>query len=264
MSSKYALVVVFVMAALLMSGLGRDTAQADTDLLTDIEFTPDPAIAGEPIDFSVKLTDETDVDSVFLNMCSSLFCFPPKAMVKGTGGAWTATSTDVIDPGEYHFNITVVFTNGSRVWNDDIYFDAYTTTLDSQTFEHSPAKVRIGEEVDVYFKPAEETGISSLVLYHCRGDVCFNPITMTKLTNGTWHARIGPFDTKEEIKVNVTASYEDGHTAWTQDLAFSPAKKSSDGDDDSGLLPAMGGVAVLAVLTGLAVSRRGRRGPVRP
>ncbi len=260
MSSKYALAVVIIMAALLLTGMGRDTAQADTDLFTDIEYTPDPAVAGEPIDFSVRLTDETGVDSVFLNMCSSLFCFPPKAMEKGTGGIWTVTSTDVTDPGEYHFNITVVYTNGSRAWNDDIYFDAYTTSLDSETFQHSPAKVRMGEQVDIYFKPADETGIASLVLYHCRGDVCFNPVTMTKLTNGTWHARIGPFDTKEEIKVNVTATYDDGHSAWTEDLGFSPTKKAADGDDDGGLLPAMGGVAVLAVLTGLAVSRRGRRG----
>jgi len=260
MSSKYALVVVFIMAALLLTAMGRETAEADTDLITDVEFSPDPAIAGRAIEFSVKLTDETDVDSVFLNMCSSLYCFPPKAMTKGTGGTWTATSTDVTDPGEYHFNITVAFTNGTRVWIDDIYFEAYTTDLESETFGHSPSKVKMGEEVDIYFKPADETGITSLFLYHCQGDVCFNPAAMTKLANGTWHARIGPFDTKEEIKYNVTATYDDGHTTWTEDLKFTPTKKTSGDDDDGGLLPAMGGVAVLAVLTGLAVSRRGRRG----
>lgn len=123
MSSKYALVVIVIMAALLISGLGRNDAQADTDLVTDIVYSPDPVVAGEDVDFSCTLTDETDVDKVFLNMCTDLFCFPPVQMEKGTDGVWRGTTSSVTDLVSHHFNITVEFTDSSKVWTDDVYFD---------------------------------------------------------------------------------------------------------------------------------------------
>ncbi len=123
MSSKYALVVVVIMAALLLSGFGRDQAQADTDLVTGIQYNPDPVVAGEDVEFSCTLTDETNVDKVFLNMCTDMFCFPPVEMEKGTDGVWRGTSSAVTDLVSHHFNITVEFTDTSKVWTDDEYFD---------------------------------------------------------------------------------------------------------------------------------------------
>ena len=261
MSSKYAIVVIVIMTAILFTGFGRDTAQADTDLVTDIQYSPDPPIVGEAIEFSCKLTDKTDVDNVVMNMCSDMFCFPPKIMEKGTDDVYRATSTDASDVGEYHFNITVHYSNGTRVWTDDISFYTVTTDLGTQDMEHVPSKVIIGKEVDVYAVLDNETGVSDVSLLHCQGDVCFNPVAMTRLDNGSYHARIGPFDTVEEIKYNVTVTYEDGHRAWTADIKFTPEKKTSEnGDDDNGIIPALGAVAVIAVLTGLAMTRRDRKG----
>jgi hypothetical protein len=259
MSSKYAIVVLVIMTAILLTGSGRNTAQADTDLVTDIQFSPDPPIAGEVIEFSCKLTDEMDVDNVVLSMCSDIYCFPPNIMEKGTDEMYRTTSTDASEVGEYHFNITIHYANGTRAWTDDIYFDAVTTDLGTLKLEHIPGKVIIGKEVDVYTVLDNETGVSDVSLLHCQGDVCFNPVPMTLLDNGSYHARIGPFDTADEIKYNVTATYEDGHRAWTEDIKFTPEKKTSDDDDNGGIIPALGVVAVIAVLTGLAMTRRDRK-----
>lgn len=261
MSSKYALFVIVVMTAILISGLGRTSVEAETDLVTDIEYTPDPAMAGRNLTISCKLADETDVDKVVLNMCTAMICFPPKIMEKGTDSVWRATSTEVTEVGEYHFNITVLFVNGSKVWTDDTYFQAVSTDLGTESLERVPEKVKVGAEIDVYTELTDDTGVSDVSLYYCQGDLCFNPIPMTELANGSYHARIGPFDNPdEEIKYNITVLYEDGHRAWTEDIKFTPTKKTTDDDDDdNGIIPAMGAVAVLAVLTALAMTRRGKK-----
>jgi hypothetical protein len=262
-SSKYAVVVIVIMTAILLTGFGRESAQADTDLVTDISYSPDPAIAGSDLTFSCKLTDETGVENVVLNMCSATFCFPPLIMTKGAGDVWTATSTDVDNVGEYHFNVTVHLTDDSKEWTDDIYFDAVSTDLDTEMLGHVPVEVKVGDEIDVFAQLTDETGVSAVSLFYCEGDLCHNPATMTKLDNGTYHARIGPFDNPDdEVKYNVTVTYEDGHKAWSEDIKFTPAKKSDDkngDDDDNGIIPALGAVAVLAVMTAFAVTRRGRK-----
>jgi len=62
------------------------------------------------------------------------------------------------------------------------------------------------------------------------------------------------------VKYNVTVTYDDGHKALTEDITFTPIKKSKgdNGDDDNGIIPALGAVAVLAVMTAFAVTRRGK------
>ena len=164
MSSRYALVVIVIISAVLISGLGRNDAQADTDIVTDIEYSPDPVIVGETVEVSCKLANETDVDTVVLRMCTDMFCFPPVVMERGTDGVWRGGSDSVTEVISHHFNITVTYSDTSKVWTEDIYF------------------------------------------------------------------------TPEEA----------------------PDPDPDDDDDDDGLLPAMGAVAVLAVLTALAMTRRGR------
>ena len=166
MSSKYALVVIVIMAAILVSGIVRNDAQADTDLVTNVEYDPDPVIVGETVEISCTITDETGVDTVVLNMCTDMFCFPPVIMEKGTDDVWRGSSDSVTEVVSHHFNITITFDDSSKAWTEDIYFT-----------------------------PEEKT---------------------------------------------------DG--------------KPDDNDDDNGLLPAMGAVAVLAVLTALAMTRRGKTG----
>ncbi len=166
MSSKYALVVIVIIAAILVTGFDRNDAQADTDLVTNIQYSPDPVIVDETVEFSCELTDETGVDTVVLNMCTDMFCFPPVLMEKGTDDVWRGSSDAVTDVISHHFNITINFGDGSSAWTEDIYFT-----------------------------PQEKTN-----------------------------------------------------------------DKPNDDDDDNGLLPAMGAVAVLAVLTALAMTRRGRTG----
>ena len=259
MSSKYAVVVIVIMTAFLLTGFGRTSVHADTDLVTDIEYSPDPPIAGNVIEVSCKLTDESDVDNVFLNMCSDVFCFPAVTMEKGTDDVWRGTSTNIDDVSEYHFNITIYFDNGSREWTDDTYFHTVTTDLGTEKLEHVPSKVKVGEEIDVYAELTDDAGASDVSLFYCQGDVCFPPLSMTKLDNDTYHTRLGPFNnTDEEVKYNVTVTYDNGHKAWTVDIKFTPIKKSN-GDDDNGIIPALGAVAVLAVLTAFAMTRRGKK-----
>jgi hypothetical protein len=254
-SSKYAVVVIVIITAILLSGFGRDNAHADTDLVTDLAHSPDPVVINQSVEVS-------DVDKVIMNMCTEIVCFPPITMVKGTDDVWRATSSDVNEAVLHHYNITILFTDGTRDWTDDVYFTPVTSDLEVKFLEHAPGNVIIGEEVDIYTELADDTGVTDVTLQHCRGDVCFTPVQMTQLDNGTYHARVGPFDTDEEIKYNVTVTYDNGHKAWTEDLKFSPSKKVDDNgdDDDNGIIPALGAVAAIAVLAGFGMTRRGKKG----
>ncbi|NIP36876.1 MAG: hypothetical protein GWN18_18080, partial [Thermoplasmata archaeon] len=81
-------------------------------------------------------------------------------------------------------------------------------------------------------------------------------------TDDVWR---GSSNAVEEViphKFNITVYFEDDSRAWTEDMPFTP-QEETDGepngeDDDNGLLPAMGAVAVLAVFTALAMTRRTR------
>ena len=163
-SSKYAAVVIITMVAILLTGFGFTSVQAETDVVTDIEYSPDPAVTNETFEVSIRLTNETDVDSVVLTICTDILCFTPIPMEKGTDGIWRASSDNIEDVIDHKFNITVHYADSSKVWTDDIHFD------------------------------------------------------VTEKTNG---------------------------------------KKN---DDDNGIIPAMGAVAVLAVLTSLAMTRRNKKG----
>lgn len=265
MSSKYAAVVVVLMAAFLLTGFGRDSAQADETLVSDIQLNPDPAIVNETLEISCKVTDGTNVTTLWMSLCSAGNCFLPAEMEKGTDDVWRVETTFVNDLTEHYFSIAVEYDNGTWVYNEDTYFtpqEAPSQDLETESIEHAPSKVITDEEVDIYTKLANETGVTEVVLQHCLGASCFTPVAMTRLDNGSYHARIGPFDTTDEIKYNVTVTYSSGHKAWTQDFKFSPQSKTDDGngeDDDGGLLPAMGAVAVIAILAGLAVSSRRSR-----
>ncbi|UCC93495.1 MAG: hypothetical protein JSW25_02175 [Thermoplasmata archaeon] len=123
MSSKYAVVVIIIMAAILLTGFGRNDVQADTDLVTDIEYSPDPYVIGETLEISCTLTDETNVESVVLTVCNDAICFTPIPMEKGSDDVWRGTSNSVEELVSHKFNITVYFDDTSKVWTEDIYFD---------------------------------------------------------------------------------------------------------------------------------------------
>jgi hypothetical protein len=266
-SSKYAIIVIVVMAAIILSGFVRDPAQAvDTYEVQSVTFSPDPVVAGQPMSFEVELTDDTDVSSVIVSICTEISCFPPLILDQGTDDVWRGT-TDLIDePATYHFEVIVNFDNGTSDDTAYIYFTAVSQELELKSLKQAPENVILDTEVDVYAELNTTEFVDQVLLYHCQGDVCFQPLTMTKLANGTYHARFGPFDTEEVVKYNVTTLFKDGErswTSWTANVTFTPAAKTSNGDDDDdngGIIPAMGAVAALAIITGLAVSRRGRKG----
>lgn len=260
MSSKYAIITVLVLTAVLLGAFTQSPVEADPTVeLESWAMTPDPTIVNEPIEFSVKLADETDVKTVYFNLCSSGTCFAPLTMTRGTDAFYRATSEMVTVLEQHYFTIKVELENGTFVDSDKVYFTPISHDLMVETVGISPGKVRVGDEVDVYAELSDTKNITDVDIYHCVGETCLLPIPMTLLANGTYHARIGPFDTKEEVKYNITATYADGHLAWTVDNKFTPVKKSGgDDDDDGGIIPAMGAVAVLAILAGLAVTRRGQ------
>ena len=262
MSSKYAIVAIIVLSAVLFIGIMRGPAQADdTFEVKSTSIYPDPAMAGEPLEFTVELLDETNVTGVFINICTDLNCFPPFALEKGMDDIWRG-STDVIEePMEYHYSVAVQYENDTLVYTDYIYFDAVSHDLATSSIEMAPSKVMTGSEVDVYVKLNDTDFLDEVTLQYSQGGDAFDPVVMTLGANGTYSARIGPFDSTDEVTYNVTATYKDGDatwTSWTQDISFKPQKEAT--DDDGGLLPAMGAVAVLAVLAGLAVTRRSRMG----
>jgi hypothetical protein len=260
MSSKLAIVVIAVTLAIIMTGFARNPVQADeTPGVEYTNYSPDPVIVNRTMSIETKLTGDTNVTDVYLSMCTDIVCLPPEAMELGTDDVWRIDTTiKTVEP--YKFQFLVQLDNGSTWSSEYIHFMPVSTVLEVAEIFHSPGKVLLNKEVDVYVTLEDIENVTAVHLTHCKGDVCYTPIEMVAQSNGTYHARIGPFSTEEEIKYNVTASYEDGHTAWTIDYPFTPTKKSGgNGDDDDGFIPALGAVAVIAVLAGLAVTHRGRK-----
>ncbi len=263
MSSKYAIIAIVVISALLLSGLVRDPVHADdTFEVKSVTFSPDPIIVGKAVDLTVELDSNDNVTGVTFNFCTAINCFLPEVLTEGEGGLWTGSSNLINELVEHYYTVGVSFDNGTTLFTDKVYFTPVSEDLEVKSIGHAPAKVVMGSEVDVYAELNSTVNVDLVQLFHCQGDVCFAPITMTKLDNGTYHARIGPFDTEEEVKYNVTTLFKDGDATWTQftqDVTFKPVKGSTDNDDDDdngGIIPAMGAVAVLAVLAGLTVGRR--------
>ena len=263
MSSKYAIVAIVVISAVLLSGFVRDPAQADdTFEIESATLSPDPVEAGKTVDITVELLSNDNVTGVTVNFCTNINCLLPDVLTKGTDGLWTGSSSQITELVEHYYTIGVMFDNGTTLFTDKVYFTPVSEDLVVKSIDHAPSEVTTGTEVDVYTELNSTEHVDMVQLYHCQGDVCFAPIEMTKLANGTYHARIGPFDTVEEVKYNVTTTYKDGDRTWVQftsDVTFKPTKASKgngDDDDNGGIIPAMGAVAVLAVLAGLAVGRR--------
>ena len=265
MSSRFAIAVIVVTMAILMSVLMRSPAQADENYL-EVEyatFSPDPIVAGEDVEFTVKLLDLTNVNQTFISICAATFCLDQVELTKGADDIWTGSTDLIITVEEYYFTVRVLYENSSFLDSAKTYFTPLappSTDLEVKTLEHAPATINVGEEMDVYIELNDTTDVEKVVLSVCLGDdLCFTPVNMTVQANGTYHARVGPMDRAEEYKYNVTVEYSSGHMAWTADTKFTPKEKSDNGDDDNGFIPAMGAVAVIAILAGLAVTRRTKK-----
>ena len=266
MSSKYALAVIVVTMAILMTVLMRSPAQADETYL-EVEyatFSPDPIVAGENVEFTVKLMDLTNVSKTFVTICTAMVCLSDVELTKGAGDVWTGSTDLITTVEEHYFTVRVLYENSSSLVSQKTYFTPLappSTDLEVKTLETAPATINVGDEMDVYIELNDTTDVEKVILSVCLGeDLCFTPMTMTVQPNGTYHARVGPLDKAEEYKYNVTVEYTSGHMAWTVDTKFTPKEKSGNGDDDDdGFIPAMGAVALLAILAGLAVTRRTKR-----
>jgi len=228
-------------------------------VVNGLKLSPDPPIYGETFEVSCRLADETGVKAVFLFYCSDLNCFPPIAMTRDVDGTYRATSHAIDSKGTHHYNITITYTNDTRAWTYDGQFtpsEKPPNALEVELLSIKPAVPRAGEKVDVYCRAKDAPNVSSMRLTVVVG-TSSTPYDMVRLGNGTYHAQVGPFDEGQQVRYNVTATMTGGGQMWTGDLSFTPGKKAA--KDDDGFIPTVGAATVLAVLAGLAVSRRGRR-----
>jgi hypothetical protein len=115
---------------------------------------------------------------------------------------------------EHYYTVGVSFDNGTTLFTGKTYFTPVSENLDVKSIAHAPMKVVLDTEVDVYAELNSTEHVDKVQLYHCQGDACFAPIEMTELENGTYHARIGPFETEDEVKYNVTTIFRDGGRTW--------------------------------------------------
>jgi len=227
--------------------------------INDLKLTPDPPVYGEAFEVSCRLVDETGVRAVYLFYCSDLSCFPPVEMTRNATGVYRATGHAIDSRGTHHFNVTVTYTNDTRAWTADSPFtpvERSANALEVELLSITPSAPRAGEKVDVYCRPKDAPNVSSMRLT-VTVDGAGTPHDMARLGNGTYHAQVGPFDEGKQVAYNINATMTDGSKKWTEDHRFTPGKKAA--EDDGGFIPAVGAAAVLAVLAGLAVTRRGRR-----
>jgi len=228
-------------------------------VLNDLKLTPDPPVYGEAFEVSCRLVDDTGVRAVYLFYCSDLSCFPPVEMTRNATGVYRAAGHAIDSKGTHHFNVTVTYTNDTRAWTADSPFtpiEKSQSALEVELLSITPSAPREGQKVDVYCRPKDAPNVSSMRLAVTVAGVGTTH-DMARLGNGTYRAQVGPFDEGKQVAYNVTATMTGGARRWTEDLSFTPGKKAA--EDDGGFIPAVGAAAVLAVLAGFAVSRRGRR-----
>ena len=155
MSSKYAISVIVVTMAILMSVLVRSPVQADDNYL-EVEFatySPDPIIAGQDVEFSVKLLDLTNISEVYVTICTAVFCLDSVALTKGTDDVWKGTTGLITTVEEYYFTVMVKYENESVLSSQKTYFTPVappSTDLEYKSLEHAPATINVGDEIDVY------------------------------------------------------------------------------------------------------------------
>ena len=252
-------VAAVAMALMALVPLAPPAASAGGLVVNDLKLSPDPPIYGEAFEVSCRLADGTGVKAVHLFYCSDRNCFPPIAMTKDANGTYRATGHTINSLGTHHFNVTVTYADDTRAWTADSDFtpvEKSETALEVEILSIRPATPRAGEKVDVYCRAKDAPNVSSMRLAVTVG-ASSTPHDMARLGNGTYHAQVGPFDEGKQVTYNVTATMAGGKRMWTEDLSFTPGKRAA--KDDGGFIPAVGAVAALAVLAGLAVSRRGRR-----
>jgi hypothetical protein len=248
--------------AIIMSVLVRSPALADENYLEVeyVTFSPDPIVAGGDVEFTVKLLDLTNVSKTYVSVCTAVFCLEWIELTKGADDVWTGSTDQITTVEEYYFIVRVSYENASFLESQKTYFTPLappSENLEYKTLEHAPATINVGDEMDVYIELNDTTDVEKVVLSVCLGEeLCFTPVIMTVQANGTYHARVGSLDKAEQYKYNVTVEYASGHKAWTPDIKFTPKKESNNGD---GFIPAMGAVALIAILAGLAVTRRTKR-----
>jgi len=258
-----AMLVVVVLIAIVAGTPDRTDAEGLE--VTNLTMTPDPAIMGGTVEIACKLVDETGVVGVYLRYCSDTNCFPPIAMAKDAQSLWRASTYILDSTGQYHFNITVEYSNGTFGWTEEHLFtpvEPTSTVLETTNMSRIPQEVKVGEAVDILCAPKDAANITAIEVRLKQGGTPLTAVPMTKLANGTYKATIGPFDSDRQVTYNITATLASGGKAWTSDLTFTP-KGSGDGDDD-GFLPALGAAAVVAVMMGLAVTYRGRKAKRAP
>jgi len=252
-------VAAVAIALMALVPLAPPAASAGGLVVNDLKLSPDTPIYGETFEVSCRLADGTGVKTVYLFYCSDLSCFPPIAMTKDANGTYRATGHAIDSMGTHHFNVTVTYTDDTRAWTADSQFtpiERSATALEVELLSIRPAAPRAGEKVDVYCRAKDAPNVSSMRLTVTVG-TSSTPHDMVRLGNGTYHAQVGPFDEGQLVRYNVTATVTGGGRMWTEDLSFTPGKRVA--KDDDGFIPAVGAVAALAVLAGLAVTRRGRR-----
>ena len=255
----YVTVAAVAIALLALVLIAPPAASAGGLVVSDLRLSPDPPIYGEAFEVSCRLANGTGVKAVHLFYCSDLNCFPPIEMTKDANGTYRATGHAIDSKGTHHFNVTVTYTDDTRAWTANTEFtpsEKSPYALEVELLSITPAAPRAGEKVDVYCRAKDAPNVSSMRLAVTVG-TSSTPYDMARLGNGTYHAQVGPFDEGQLVKYNVTATMTGGGRMWTEDLSFTPGKKAA--KDDGGFIPAVGAVAALAVLAGLAVSRRGTR-----
>jgi hypothetical protein len=250
--------MLLAIAILAMPGAAEEYLEVEST-----ELIPDPAVFGETIEVHVTLLDETNVSNVLFFYCSPMICYAPIEMAKDGEDYYSATGEIPIEEmGEHYYYISVKYVNTTIVSTEYIYFtpvEPFSTDLKVDNVTNVPVEVETDKEVEIFADLTNETGVAAVHVFHCKGDVCYAPVEMTQLQNGTYHTKIGPFDETEEIKYNITVTYDSGLKAWTQNYTFTPKEVGDDDDDDDGVIPAVSAVAVLAILAALAVTGKKKR-----
>jgi hypothetical protein len=160
----------------------------DPPELTNLSDTPDPQSAGGNVNITVDVTDDHNVESVWVNITYPDSSWANMSMMQGSGNEWFLNTT-YLDPGLYSYAVWA--NDSSDNWNTtgpgtfDITGDFSLPEL-SNLLDFPDPQIP-GGNVNITVDVTDNIGVSSVWVNITFPDATWNNVTMTKGSGDGWY-----------------------------------------------------------------------------
>ena len=181
--------------------------------ISDVAYTPDPAIEGEEITIKCRVADPSGVENVIIHYGTSTTSFFPKNMSLEVDINYTATIGPFNKGERVYFFITATDNSPSKNEafgdNKGLYYSFVVLDKDLRPplitdIAHSPASPTEGDNITISCKVSDDSGVAYVTLYYRINRGKWFAINMT--ANGElYNCTIGAFSLGDKIEYYVVA-----------------------------------------------------------